>query len=96
VLHALNEITNGLWPFGTNSKRWAIHRIYDADAYLPLPLGRFAALTGAGMPGPDLPHDLTDHTYRYFFDEATFTSLRTDQRLPLTKPKFPSKPKPPA
>lgn len=87
VLHALNETTNGFWPFGASTKRLSISRIYDADAYLPLPLGRFAALTGASMPGPDLPPDPKDHTYRYVFDETTFTSLRHDQNLPLTKPK---------
>ncbi len=84
ALHALNEATDGFWPFGIGSSNTLL-RIYDADAYLPLPIGRFAALVGAAMPGPDLPEDRSRHTYRYRLDPGTIASFRSDRRLPLTK-----------
>ncbi|MEB3320226.1 MAG: hypothetical protein VKI63_04730 [Cyanobium sp.] len=86
VLYALNDATNGLWPFGANCAKATIVRIYDADAYLPLPIGRWSALMGAAMPGPDLPTDIQKHTYRYHVNEGTLLSFLNDRRLPLTKP----------
>jgi len=86
ALHALNGATNGYWPFGIVSSSNTILRLYDADAYLPLPIGRYAALVGEAMPGPNLPPDSTDHTYRYSFDQPTIDSFRTDRRLPVTRP----------
>lgn len=85
ALHALNDITDGFWPFGANGAKQTIVRIYDADAYLPLPIGRWSALMGVMMPGPDLPDDLRKLTYRYPLDPDTFASFWTDDRLPLTK-----------
>jgi len=84
ALHALNDDTNGLWPFGASTKKNTILRLYDADAYLPLPIGRWAALMGAAMPGPDLPREIQRHTYRYHFDPATLSSFRNDGNFPLT------------
>jgi hypothetical protein len=83
ALHSINEATDGFWPFGIASGNTVL-RLYDADAHLPLPIGRFAALVGAAMPGPDLPNDWTKHTYRYRFDPATIASFRGDCRIPLT------------
>lgn len=41
ALHALAVATDGLWPFRVASRREGqIERLYDAEAYLPLPLGR--------------------------------------------------------
>jgi hypothetical protein len=84
ALHALNEATEGFWPFGIVSGSHTVLRLYDADAYLPLPIGRFAALVGDVMPGPDLPPSKSKHTYRYRLDPATIVSFRSDRRLPLT------------
>ena len=83
-LHALNVATDGYWPFGfTDPETAQLDRLYDAEAYLPLPLGRFAALTGSRMPGPTR-HQPQDHTYRYQFDRS-FRVYQADQRiLPLT------------
>lgn len=86
ALHALIVATDGLWPFGfTDEETGQLDRLYDADAYLPLPIGRYAALTGNRMPGPTR-HRPSDHTYRYHFS----TDLRTHQSntkfLPLTTP----------
>ena len=63
ALHALVVATDGLWPFGfTNSDIGQIDRLYDCEAYLPLPLARWAALTWRTMPGPTR-HQPSDHTY---------------------------------
>ena len=52
ALHALAVATDGLWPFRVTSRREGqIERPYDAEAYLPLPLSRWATLTGRVMPG---------------------------------------------
>jgi len=84
VLHALVVATDGLWPFGfTDSDIGQIDRLYDCDAYLPLPLARWAALTGRTMPGPTR-HQPSDHTYRYHV-AATLRSHQLRSRfLPLT------------
>lgn len=73
-----------MWPFGfTNREAGQLDRLYDADAYLPLPIGRHAALTGSMMPGPTR-HQPADHTYRYHVDLA-FRSFQSRSRfLPLT------------
>ena len=74
ALHALLEATNGGWPFWIADSRAArIERLYDAEAYLPLPIGRHAALVGNRMPGPtrQKPHE---HTYCYHLDQ---TFIRT-------------------
>jgi hypothetical protein len=84
ALHALVVRTNGLWPFGfTNLEAGQIDRLYDADAYLPLPIGRHAALTGKQMPGPTR---LTpqDHTYRYHVDLSLRAYQSRSKFLPLT------------
>lgn len=83
-MHALNVATDGYWPFGfTDSHTAQLDRLYDAEAYLPLPLGRYAALTGSRMPGPTR-HQRQDHTYRYHFDHS-FRVYQAHQRiLPLT------------
>ncbi|TGH20537.1 MAG: hypothetical protein ERJ68_06680 [Aphanocapsa feldmannii 277cI] len=60
-----------------------IDRLYDADAYLPLPIGRHAALTGARMPGPTR-HRPRDHTYRYYVDRSLRSYLARTRCLPLT------------
>jgi hypothetical protein len=84
ALHALIVATDGLWPFGfTNTETGQLDRLYDAEAYLPLPLARYAALTGSRMPGPTR-HQPQDHTYRYHFDRS-FRQYQSDKRiLPLT------------
>jgi len=84
ALHALIVATDGLWPFGfTDIETGQLDRLYDAEAYLPLPLGRFAALTGSKMPGPTR-HQPQDHTYRYHLDQS-FRLYQADNRiLPLT------------
>ena len=84
ALHALEVDTNGLWPFGfTNLEAGQIDRLYDVDAYLPLPIGRHAAVTGRQMPGPTR---LTpeDHTYRYHVDLSLRTYQSRSMFLPLT------------
>ena len=84
ALHALIVATDGLWPFGfTDTETGQLDRLYDAEAYLPLPLGRYSALTGSRMPGPTR-HQPQDHTYRYHFDRS-LRLYQADQRiLPLT------------
>lgn len=84
AMHALIVATDGLWPFGfTDLETGQLDRLYDAEAYLPLPLGRYAALFGSKMPGPTR-HQPQDHTYRYFFDR-NFRLYQADNRiLPLT------------
>lgn len=83
ALHAL-IVSTDLWPFGfTNLETGQIDRLYDADAYLPLPIGRHAALTGRHMPGPTR---LTpeDHTYRYHVDLSLRVYQSRKKFLPLT------------
>ena len=84
ALHALVVATDGLWPFGfTHTETGQLDRLYDTEAYLPLPLGRYAALTGSRMPGPTR-HQPQDHTYRYHLDRS-FRLYQSDKRiLPLT------------
>lgn len=84
ALHALAVATDGLWPFRVTSRREGqIERLYDAEAYLPLPLGRWAALTGRVMPGPTRQQG-PQHTYRYHFDPEELQALMARKALPLT------------
>lgn len=84
ALHALEIATNGLWPFGfTNSGIDQIDRLYDAEAYLPLPLARWAAITGRSMPGPTR-YQPGDHTYRYHVAAALRSHQLRTRFLPLT------------
>jgi hypothetical protein len=84
VLHALVVATDGLWPFGfTDSGIGQIDRLYDCEAYLPLPLARWAALTGRTMPGPTR-HQPSDHTYRYHVAAALRSHQLRSRFLPLT------------
>ena len=84
ALHALEVDTNGLWPFGfTNLEAGQIDRLYDADAYLPLPFGRYAALTGRKMPGPTRLQP-GDHTYRYHVNLSLRACQSRTRFLPLT------------
>lgn len=78
ALHALAMATDGLWPFAYTDIG-VIDRLYDADVYLPLPLARFAALTGNRMPGPTRLRP-EEHTYRYTMARANNEGLD----LPLT------------
>ena len=84
AMHALIVATDGLWPFGfTDLETGQLDRLYDAEAYLPLPLGRYAALFGSKMPGPTR-YQPQDHTYRYFLDR-NFRLYQAEKRiLPLT------------
>ena len=67
-LHSLIVATDGYWPFGfTDYEKNQIDRLYDSDSYLPLPLGRYAALVGKKLPGPTR-REPQNHTYRYYFD----------------------------
>lgn len=85
ALHALTQATNGSWPFGITSRHpTTVDRLYDADAFLPLPLGRHSALTGSQMPGPTRPPGPNEHTYRYSFDAAFAEVQREHLRLPLS------------
>lgn len=84
ALHALVVATDGLWPFGfTDQDRGQLDRLYDAQAYLPLPLARYLALTGSYMPGPTR-HQPSDHTYRYFVPIAFRWLLSQEKLLPIT------------
>lgn len=84
ALHALVVATDGLWPFGfTDSDIGQIDRLYDCEAYLPLPLARWAALTGRTMPGPTR-HQPSDHTYRYHVAAALRSHQLRSRFLPLT------------
>ena len=86
ALHALIVATDGLWPFGfTDSGAGQLDRLYDADAYLPLPIGRHAAITGSKMPGPTR-HQPSDHTYRYHLDSALRAIQSKNSLLPLSMP----------
>jgi len=86
ALHALLEATNGLWPFWiADSRAGRIERLYDAEAYLPLPIGRYAALVGRRMPGPTRQQP-EDHTYTYYVDEEFLRVQRDTLNLPLTSP----------
>lgn len=84
ALHALEIATDGLWPFGfTNSDIGQIDRLYDCEVYLPLPLARWAALTGRAMPGPTR-HQPGAHTYRYHVSAALRSYQLRSRFLPLT------------
>ena len=84
ALHALVVATDGLWPFGfTDSEIGQLDRLYDADVYLPLPLGRYLALTGSKMPGPTR-YQPNDHTYRYSMDLSLRVYHSNNRLLPLT------------
>ncbi|MEB3331450.1 MAG: hypothetical protein VKI83_03020, partial [Synechococcaceae cyanobacterium] len=77
--------TNGLWPFGIpDYSEPVVERLYDLDAYLPLPLGRLAALCGEKMPGPTRPAARHQHTYRYRFSNEVLRTIVTNQLIPLT------------
>ena len=83
ALHALVVATDGLWPFGfTDSDIGQIDRLYDCEAYLPLPIGRWAALYGRSMPGPTR-HQPGDHTYRYHVPAALRSHQLRSRFLPL-------------
>jgi hypothetical protein len=84
ALHALVVATNGLWPFGfTDPIAGQLDRLYDAEAYLPLPLARYTALTGSKMPGPTRLRP-QDHTYRYSIDRDLRIKQNQTKFLPLT------------
>lgn len=88
ALHSIHGATNGLWPFGfPDRQRPLIERFYDADAYLPLPIGRLAALKGPQLPGPTLSTTPEQHTYAYWLDQDTDAKIRDrdqdDVLLPL-------------
>lgn len=84
ALHALMVATDALWPYGfTDSDIGRIDRLYDCEAYLPLPLARWAALTGRAMPGPTR-HRPGDHTYRYHVSAALRSHQIRSRFLPLT------------
>lgn len=85
ALHALIVATDGLWPFGvTDEDTGQLDRLYDAEAYLPLPLARYIALTGSRMPGPTR-HQPSDHTYRYHMDRELLREQGQKRLLPLTR-----------
>lgn len=85
ALDQLAEATGGVWPFAQPDRfKPVLERCCDADAYLPLPLGRWAALCGETMPGPTLPQQRSKHTYRYCFDSASFHLMQQHKSLPLT------------
>lgn len=84
AMHALIVATNGLWPFGiTDHQVGQLDRLYDADAYLPLPLARYIALTGSKMPGPTRLRP-QDHTYRYHLSRDLRRWQLQRRLLPLT------------
>jgi len=84
ALHCIHGATNGLWPFGFRDRQSPlIERFYDADAYLPLPIGRFAALKGQQLPGPTLPSRREQHTYSYWLDQDTSATIRGEAEIPL-------------
>jgi hypothetical protein len=86
ALHASVIATNGAWPFGIADRQAArIERFYDARAYLPLPVGRHAALVGQQMPGPTRGK-AAEHTYRYHLDTAFIQTQLAAGQLPLIKP----------
>jgi len=70
------------WPFGVVD-RTRIERLFDCDVYLPLPIGRAAALLGTEMPGPNLV-DPSSHTHRYVLDPPTVDALLDSDLVPLT------------
>jgi hypothetical protein len=83
ALHALLVATDGLWPFGfTDSGIGQIDRLYDCEAYLPLPIGRWAALYGRTMPGPTR-HQPGDHTYRYHVPASLHSHQLQSRFLPF-------------
>lgn len=84
ALHALFVATKGLWPFGfTDLTTGQLDRLYDAEAYLPLPLARYTALTGSKMPGPTRLRP-EDHTYRYSVHRELRIMQSQAKFLPLT------------
>jgi hypothetical protein len=92
VLHAVMTKTKeqraktterGLWPFGfTDSEIGQIDRLYDCEAYLPLPIARWAALYGRSMPGPTR-HQPGDHTYRYHVPASLHSHQLQSRFLPF-------------
>lgn len=92
VLHAVMAKTEeqgaktarrGLWPFGfTDSDIGQIDRLYDCEAYLPLPIGRWAALYGRTMPGPTR-HQPGGHTYRYYVPASLYSHQLQSRFLPF-------------
>ena len=66
-----------------DSRAARIERLYDAEAYLPLPIGRHAALVGNRMPGPTR-QKAHDHTYCYHLDESFIRTQHDALNLPLT------------
>lgn len=86
ALDRIIAATDGLWPYGIpDYSEPVVERLYDADAYLPLPLARLAALTGARMPGPTRPPSRHLHTYRYCFSSDVLKALVACRELPLTR-----------
>ncbi|KKZ11194.1 MAG: hypothetical protein TQ37_07645 [Candidatus Synechococcus spongiarum 15L] len=84
ALHSIHGASRGLWPFGfPDRQKPLIERFYDADAYLPLPIGRFAALKGRQLPGPTLPSRREQHTYSYWLDKGTGDKIRDQAEIPL-------------
>ena len=84
ALHSIHGASGGLWPFGfPDQQKPLIERFYDADAYLPLPIGRFAALKGQQLPGPTLPSRPEQHTYSYWLDQDTGATIRDEAEIPL-------------
>ena len=85
ALHSIHGASGGLWPFGFPADRQEprIERFYDADAYLPLPIGRFAGLKGRQLPGPTLPSCREQHTYSYWLDNDTAARIRDQAEIPL-------------
>ena len=84
ALHSIHGASDGLWPFGfPDRQKPLIERFYDADAYLPLPIGRFAALKGRQLPGPTLPSRREQHTYSYWLDKGTGDKIRDQAEIPL-------------
>jgi hypothetical protein len=81
-LAAAAHAAKGSWPFGfVDNTR--IERLFDYDAYLPLPIGRAAALLGAEMPGPTL-RDRPSHTHRYVLNLPIISALHHRELVPLT------------
>lgn len=84
ALHSIHGASGGLWPFGfPDRQKPLIERFYDADAYLPLPIGRFAALKGQQLPGPTLPSRREQHTYCYWLDKDTADQFREHANISL-------------
>lgn len=85
ALHSIHAASGGLWPFGfSDHQKPLIERFYDADAYLPLPIGRFAALKGQQLPGPTLPSRRQQHTYSYWLDRGTAAKIRDQAEIQIS------------